>query len=185
MIRTLFGTSALFAATCAGAIFAAEYPIGMPQEGGGLEGAAVYLQPIVMEPAGMMTPPTETDIHLEADIHALGGNPNGLAEGEWVPYLQIGFALSKAASDWAAEGYLMPMLANDGPHFGDNVQLNGTGEYHLALKVAPPDGTALGRHTDPQTGWPPGSTALAKAMTLRMTGLARRAFTDSRAQGRS
>ena len=114
--------------------------------------AAVYLQPIVMEPAGTMAPAAETDIHLEADIHALASNPNGLAEGEWAPYLQVGFKLSKVGSDWVSEGHMMPMLANDGPHYGDNVKLDGAGEYHLELIVAPPDGMAFGRHVDPETG---------------------------------
>lgn len=131
---------------------AAEYPIGTPQEGGGLEVAAVYLQPIVMEPEGMMTPAPEADIHLEADIHALGGNENGLAEGEWAPYLKVGFKLSKKDSDWTADGDMMPMVANDGPHYGDNVKLDGAGEYHLELTVVPPEGMAFGRHTDPETG---------------------------------
>lgn len=131
---------------------AAEYPIGQPQEGGGLEVAAVYLQPIEMEPAGMMKAAADSDIHLEADIHALAGNPNGMAEGEWAPHLQVGFRLTKDGSDWTAEGHLMPMVASDGPHYGDNVKLDGVGAYHLQLTVAPPDGMAFGRHTDPETG---------------------------------
>ena len=34
--------------------FAVEYPIGSPQQRFGMEIAAVYLQPVVMEPEGMM-----------------------------------------------------------------------------------------------------------------------------------
>lgn len=152
MKTTAFTAAALLALTIALPTGAAEYPIGSPQEGGGLEVAAVYLQPIEMEPAGMMTPAAQADIHLEADIHALGGNRNGLAEGEWAPYLQVGFKLSRKDSDWTAEGHMMPMVANDGPHYGDNVKLDGVGEYHLELTVSPPDGMAFGRHTDPETG---------------------------------
>lgn len=131
---------------------AAEYPIGEPQEGGGLEVAAVYLQPIVMEPYGMMIAAADSDIHLEADIHALAGNPNGLAEGEWAPYLRIDYELSKKDSGWTTAGRMMPMVANDGPHYGDNVKLDGVGEYRLKLTVAPPDAMVFGRHTDPETG---------------------------------
>lgn len=152
MIRNLLGASVLFTVAIAAPVFSAEYPIGDPQEGGGLEVAAVYLQPIVMEPEGMMTPAAESDIHLEADIHALAGNPNGLAEGEWAPYLQVGFKLSKQGSDWTSEGHMMPMVANDGPHYGDNVKMDGAGKYQLELTIAPPDGMAFGRHTDPETG---------------------------------
>lgn len=155
MSRITVVTTILLGVAMTGPLLAAEYPIGAPQEGGGLEVAAVYLQPIVMQPAGMMAPAAETDIHLEADIHALAGNPNGLAEGEWAPYLRVGFRLTKAGSDWSTEGQMMPMVANDGPHYGDNVKLDGVGEYHLQLSVAPPDGMTFGRHTDPETGVAP------------------------------
>ena len=60
---------------------ALEYPIGTPQNKAGMEIGAVYLQPVEMEPDGMMRKATESDIHIEADIHALAGNPNGFEEG--------------------------------------------------------------------------------------------------------
>ncbi len=155
MIRPHHAALSLLAVTLAFPAGAAEYPIGVPQTGAGLEVAAVYLQPIVMQPAGMMTPAVEADIHLEADIHALAGNPNGLNEGEWVPYLQVWFALAKENSDWTASGDMMPMVASDGPHYGDNVKLDGVGAYRLTLTVSPPDGMGFGRHTDPETGVAP------------------------------
>lgn len=170
MIRNLFGAAAIITVAYAGSAFAAEYPIGEPQEGGGLEVAAVYLQPIVMEPEGMMTPAADADIHLEADIHALAANPNGLAEGEWAPYLQIGFKLSKTGSDWVSEGHMMAMVANDGPHYGDNVKLDGAGEYHLELSVAPPDGMVFGRHTDPETGVAPWFETFTKSYDFTFAG---------------
>jgi len=40
-----------------------------------MEIAAVYLQPIEMEPEGMMRKVSESDIHIKADIHALANNP--------------------------------------------------------------------------------------------------------------
>ncbi|MEI2387055.1 iron transporter [Breoghania sp. JC706] len=133
---------------------AVEYPIGEPQEAGGLEVAAVYLQPIVMEPAGMMNPAAESDIHLEADIHALADNKNGLAEGEWAPYLNIEYTLTKEDSGETKSGPLMPMVANDGPHYGDNVKLMGPGKYKLTFKVSAP-GKEFGRHVDKETGVAP------------------------------
>src|SRR3989304_2951500 len=78
---------------------AVEYPIGQPQQRHGMEIGAVYLQPILMEPKGMMTNPEESDVHMEADIRALADNPNGCAEGAWIPYLQIKYEIAKEGSD--------------------------------------------------------------------------------------
>src|SRR3546814_11782865 len=83
--------SFLIGAVLATPVMAAEYPIGEPSEQNGLEIAAVYLQPVQMEPAGMMREAKDSDIHLEADIHATADNKNGLPEGAWAPYLNIGY----------------------------------------------------------------------------------------------
>ena len=32
----------------------------------------------------------------------------------------------------------MPMVASDGPHYGDNVKLAGPGKYRLKLTIEPP-----------------------------------------------
>ncbi|WP_417844566.1 iron transporter [Thalassospira sp.] len=147
------GVSALLMSLPAQAL---EYPIGEPQEGGGLEVAAVYLQPITMEPEGIMRPADQSDVHLEADIHALADNKNGLAEGEWAPYLEIGYTLTKLDDGKSESGMLMPMVANDGPHYGDNVKLMGPGKYRLTLDVAPPTAASkFGRHIDKETGVAP------------------------------
>jgi len=69
--------------------------IGAPLQRYGMEITAVYLQPITMEPEGIMKSPAESDIHLEADIQALANNPNGYAEGAWIPYLKVQFELKK------------------------------------------------------------------------------------------
>lgn len=147
-----------FALSVAAATFratAAEYPIGTPRHIAGMAIAAVYLQPIEMEPEGMMRKATESDIHLEADIHALANNPNGFKEGEWVPYLVVRFELAKQGSGDKLSGELMPMVASDGPHYGDNVKLAGPGKYRLKFFVAPPAANQrshFGRHTDRATG---------------------------------
>ncbi|RXZ39041.1 hypothetical protein D9O50_03270 [Oxalobacteraceae bacterium CAVE-383] len=140
-----------------GAAQAAEYPIGKPQmpPGTGLEVAAVYLQPITMEPEGMMRKAAESDIHLEADIHAIAKNPNGFAEGDWMPDLVIKFELRKAGSANVISGEMMPMVASDGPHYGDNVKLEGPGKYTLKMTISPPSANPhahFGRHTDKETG---------------------------------
>ena len=134
---------------------AVEYPIGTPQQRQGMEVAAVYLQPVTMEPEGMMRPADQSDIHLEADIHALAGNPQGFDEGFWMPYLVVHYELSKDESAQKLSGELMPMTANDGPHYGDNVKLMGPGRYHLKFMIEPPSMNAhahFGRHTDRLTG---------------------------------
>jgi uncharacterized protein involved in high-affinity Fe2+ transport len=145
-----FGTSAI----------AKEYPIGKVQklEAAGLEVAAVYLQPIEMEPAGMMGDAKATDVHLEADIKALKGNKNGYAEGDWVGYLKVNYELTKDGDTETIKGDAMPMVASDGPHYGDNVKLKGPGKYKLKFTVAAPDAdphSHFGRHVDKETGVAP------------------------------
>ena len=145
----------LLVALAAARASALETPIGKPQKQAGMEIAAVYLQPIAMDPPGMMKSVAESDIHLEADIRAQTDNANGFAEGTWIPYLSIGFEITKAGSPQKITGMLMPMVASDGPHYGDNVRLAGPGKYTLKLTIAPPGASAhahFGRHTDKETG---------------------------------
>ena len=104
---------------------ALEYPIGTPQQRFGMEVAAVYLQPVVMEPDGMMRKAEESDIHIEADIKALAGNPNGFEEGAWIPYLLVKFEVTKVGTPQKVAGEFMPMVAIDGPHYADYIKLVG------------------------------------------------------------
>jgi len=137
---------------------ALEYPIGAPQNMAGMEVAAVYLQAVDMEPDGHMKKASETDIHLEADIHALGNNPNGFPEGSWMPYLLVKYELTKLPSGEVIKGEMMPMVASDGPHYGDNVKLKGPGKYKVKFTVYSPSAAEnsmsqhFGRHTDRATG---------------------------------
>lgn len=144
---------------CACEAMALEYPIGKPVIENGMEIGAVYLQAVEMEPSGMMLDANHADIHLEADIHATQHNNNGFAEGDWIPYLMIHYKIQKINSkDKAIEGMLMPMVANDGPHYGDNVKLNGPGKYDLTYTIMPPSAAKpveFGRHTDKETGVAP------------------------------
>ena len=146
---------ALFASTAAQAL---EYPIGTPSNVAGMEIGAVYLQPIEMEPEGMMRKASESDIHLEADIHALANNPNGYPEGFWIPFLHIKYEVTKIGTNETMKGDFMPMVASDGPHYGDNVKLKGPGKYKVKYTIYPPNakenpfGQHFGRHTDRATG---------------------------------
>lgn len=139
---TLLAGSALM-----GVASAKETPIGPPTIQNGLEIAAVYLQPIEMDPPDMMRAAAQSDIHLEADIRATKENRNGFAEGDWVPALSVSFEITKlegeAATGPKVSGGLMQMVANDGPHYGDNVKLSGPGRYRLKLTVAPPAPTGI------------------------------------------
>lgn len=134
---------------------AKEYPIGKPQQHSGMEVAAVYLQPVKMEPDGMMRKAEESDVHMEADIRALAKNVNGFPEGSWVPYLNVKYEVSKEGGKDKVSGDFMAMVANDGPHYGDNVKLQGPGKYTLKLTIAAPDANPamhFGRHVDKETG---------------------------------
>jgi len=50
-----------------------------------LEIAAVYLQPVEMEPAGMMLPPPRRTCIWRPTSTATRDNANGFADGEWNP----------------------------------------------------------------------------------------------------
>ena len=154
----LWPAAALVASLVVAPALALETPIGKPQIQAGIEVAAVYLQPVPMEPAGMMKSVADSDIHLEADIHAQSDNRNGFPDGAWVPYLGVTYEIVKHGSGQKIAGELMPMVANDGPHYGDNVKLAGAGKYTLKLTIAPPGASPhshFGRHTDKETGVDP------------------------------
>ena len=171
------GGAAAVAAVAALSATAAEYPIGKHQIQGGMEIGAVYLQPITMEPEGMMRKASDSDVHLEADIHAVKNNPTGFAEGDWMPYLQVRYELTKAGSNQTQKGDMMAMVANDGPHYGDNVKLQGPGKYHLKLVVEAPMQTghmAFGRHVDKETGVGPWFKPITLEYDLTYAGIGKK-----------
>lgn len=137
---------------CSGVALAAEQPAGQPVEKNGMQLMAVYLQPVEMEPAMPDQAPDKTDIHLEADIHALEHNPNGFPQDAWIPYLTVSYKLAKKGSSWSKSGALEPMVANDGPHYGANVKLDGPGAYELTFHISPPSSHGFMRHVDKETG---------------------------------
>ena len=107
---------AVAAALAVTAASAKEIPIGKPQTEAGMNIAAVYLQPIEMEPEGMMRPARDSDVHMEADIKAAKGNPNGFAEGDWIPYLVVNYELTREGGP-TQKGAFMPMVATIGATF--------------------------------------------------------------------
>ncbi|MDE2228889.1 MAG: iron transporter [Alphaproteobacteria bacterium] len=130
---------------------AAETEIGKSVAMNGMEIGAVYLQPVIMDPM-MPGMNSGSDVHLEADIHAQKGNPNGFGPGDWIPYLGITYRLQKLDTSWETSGAFMPMVANDGPHYGANVKLDGPGKYRLTYRIMPPPYQGFYRHTDKETG---------------------------------
>jgi len=118
---------------------------------------AVYLQPITMAPAGMMRARADSDIHLEVDIHAKAKlKSRGFAPGDWLPNVNVNYIIQKVGSTkplTCGAGMdstpsqtvckLMPMVASDGTHYGDNVKLDGPGFYLVTFDA----------QTDPMFGW--------------------------------
>lgn len=134
-------------------IMALETPIGFPQSLYGMEIASVYLQAIEMEPKGIMKTRAESDMHLECDIKAAVNNPNGFAAGEWIPNLTIRYTIIKLDTNQKIEGDMIPMVANDGPHYGNNIKMFGAGEYRVVYKIESPlKKGGFGRHADRETG---------------------------------
>ncbi len=135
-----------------------EYPIGDEMVKNAMQVAAVWLPSVRMEGMEGLSDPDV--IHLEADVRATEGNPNGFAKDEFVPYLKIAYTISQAGRGPPVhQGELMPMVARDGLHYGANIAMPRAGSYRLTYQVAPPSAGGLGRHSDPATGvapwWPP------------------------------
>ncbi|PKU21440.1 iron transporter [Telmatospirillum siberiense] len=129
-----------------------ETPIGETKALNAMDIAAVYLNPIEMEPHGIDMAASQADVHLEVDVHAAEGNPNGFGAGEWIPALTITYRLENKDTGKTENGTLMPMVAADGPHYGSNVKMLGTGNYHVSFHIDNPQRQGFGRHTDKATG---------------------------------
>ncbi|HME21746.1 MAG TPA: iron transporter [Acetobacteraceae bacterium] len=132
-----------------------EYFVGGPVHQYDMEIVANYLAGIEMSPMTPGMPIAGPDvIHLEADVHATADNVYGYPDGAWVPYLTITYTLEKLGTDWKASGALKPMTAKDGPHYAENVRMNGPGKYQVAYRFTPPETNGFYRHTDHETGVP-------------------------------
>lgn len=131
-----------------------EFDIGDSVEKGPLHIAAVYFQPVDMEPAGNSLPKAESDAHIEADITATmeGAEQLGYGKDEFVPGLSVKAIIQKEGSDKVQEIAFMPMNASDGPHYGSNIKFEeGLGAYKVKLVISPPGNEYL-LHIDKETG---------------------------------
>lgn len=132
-----------------------EYFVGGPVHAHDMEIVANYLVGIEMAPmpAGMVMEAPDV-IHLEADVHATADNVYGYPDGAWVGYLTIAYTIEKQGSGWTASGALRPMIAKDGPHYADNVRMDGPGTYKVTYRFTAPEASGFLRHVDKETGVP-------------------------------
>lgn len=129
-----------------------EFPIGDDIELGPLNVAAVYFQPVDMEPAanaGLRA--SEADMHIEADISALS-NDLGYGVGDFVPNLTVNYEIASADGKTKVEGTFMPMNASDGPHYGANIKLGPAGTYKVKFIIETPEAQGFLLHVDKETG---------------------------------
>src|SRR5512132_3156664 len=74
-------------------------------------------------------------VHLELDVHAAKDEAHGFGEDAWIPYLTITYAIEKVGSKFKKSGQLLPMTAGDGPHYANNITMDGPGEYHVSYHI--------------------------------------------------
>jgi uncharacterized protein involved in high-affinity Fe2+ transport len=133
-----------------------EFPLGDDFELGPLNVAGVYFQPVDMLPATTGLPASESDMHMEADISALE-NQLGYGVGDFVPNLTVQYEIVKVSTNEKVEGTFMPMNASDGPHYGANIKLPGSGgpgEYKVTFLIQNPEAQGYVLHIDQTTGVP-------------------------------
>ena len=133
---------------------AREFYVGGPVHEHDMEIVANYLVGVEMAPMRANMPAGPDVIHLEADVHATADNTMGFGDGAWIPYLTIAYTLQKDGSPWTASGTLMAMEAKDGPHYAENVKMDGPGTYKVTYKFSPPESNGFMRHVDKETGVP-------------------------------
>ena len=54
-----------------------------------------------------------------------------MAEDAWVPYLTISYTIEKVGSSFKKSGQLLPMIAKDGPHYANNIEMAGPGRANI------------------------------------------------------
>ena len=163
MKRLLMASSlALSLALAAGALQAAVFSAGETVVRNGLAVQGIYIQEVKMTGehaahgnhgghGGSGHGHDMPGMHLEAVVK-MAEEGHGFPVGSWVPYLDVHYTLTRKGGDWSSEGPLVPMLANDGPHYGANVAMPGPGKYVLTFRIAPPSEDVFPRHFDRELG---------------------------------
>jgi periplasmic iron binding protein len=148
------------------AVSAREYFVGGPVHQHDMEIVANYLVGVEMAPMLPGMAMGADVIHLEADVHATADNAYGYPDGAWVGYLTIGYTIEKSGTDWKSSGTLRPMQAKDGPHYADNVKMDGPGTYRVDYTFTPPEANGFLRHVDKETGVPTWWTPFSQTFTF-------------------
>lgn len=153
-MRNYLAATCIFLAT-ASAAQAKEYYIGGPDYQDDMEIVSSYLLGIEMAPMPPDMPMGADTIHLEVDLHATANNRWGYGDQSWIPYITIGYVLTKDGTGWKHTGTLLPMSADDGPHYADSLAMDGPGKYTVTYTISNPSANGYYRHTDKATGIPP------------------------------
>lgn len=119
-----------------------ELPVGDsgPQDAGYIEVNAVYFQAVDMEHGSMAMPPaSDSDMHFEIDVKTTErAGEIGFEADQFLPYLKITPKLTEKTTGEVVElGTLMPMIAVDGAHYGNNIKLK-PGLYTVELTIQSP-----------------------------------------------
>jgi periplasmic iron binding protein len=137
-----------------GLAHAAEFYVGEPITKNGMQIVPNYLVGIEMEPMPKGVAMGADAVHLEVDVHATKDEAHGFGEDAWIPYLTITYTIEKVGSNFKKTGQLVPMTAGDGPHYANNIEMDGPGQYHLTYQFEPPSKAGFIRHIDKATGVP-------------------------------
>ncbi|MEM9244059.1 MAG: iron transporter [Pseudomonadota bacterium] len=155
-----------------GSVYADNPISGVKKIQGKVEADLIWVEPVTMEPTvttgvvahgrGLNRKP---DIHNELDQHELKGTKMGFGAGGWLSNCQVACVIVKGQKTplkdkdgkqpWFVVFSMMSMVANDGPHYGRNVALDGPGTYYETCQVNPPDWLGFFRHTDKASGVSP------------------------------
>ncbi|MFZ1382659.1 MAG: iron transporter [Scrofimicrobium sp.] len=119
-----------------------ELPVGDsgPQTNGPLTVDLVYFQAVDMEHGSMAMPPaSESDMHFEVDLVTTEeASEWGYEADQFLPYLTVtAVATNQDTGEEIDLGTMMPMIAADGPHYGNNIKLPA-GNYDVKVSVASP-----------------------------------------------
>jgi len=157
MGRLLYLNAIATAAAALAAILPAaakEFYVGEPVVQNDMQIVPHYLLGIEMSvmPKGMAM--GNDAVHIEVDVHATKDDKRGFKEDEWIPYLTISYTIEKVGSHFKKTGKLSPMTAGDGPHYANNVALDGDGDYRFTYHFEPPSKAGFLRHVDKATGVP-------------------------------
>lgn len=119
-----------------------EIPVGDsgPQTNGPLEVDLVYFQAVDMEHGSMSMPPaSESDMHFEIDVKTTDEAKEwGYEADQFLPYLDPKVEIKDVNTGEVIDpGTMMPMIASDGPHYGNNIKLK-PGKYDVTITIASP-----------------------------------------------